>query len=217
MDAATIAKYIFFAFFAFFAGLIYYALTLEKRRTKALKKLAGKKGYSFIEKGTEQLPLMNISRTAKNASYGNIISGDLNGIAFKMYDYEYQTNMGNKSKVYSQTIIAMPKEILDFSLSRESALDRFIPMVSQMDIDFQEYPEFSKKFRLIASDKTAIKNIFTKEVVDKLLALPQRFALEVREGTMYYYVPSYPMQQKDFDNYLDQGTKTLAIFQSKVF
>jgi hypothetical protein len=104
-----------------------------------------------------------------------------------IFDYRYVISTGKSSRVYKQTVFFMHSKKLglpQFLLQPETFFHKVGQLLGMQDIDFEQYPLFSKQYLLRAEDEDYIR----ASLPDKAL---QFFTLEkgwTLEGLNYYLV-----------------------------
>jgi hypothetical protein len=104
-----------------------------------------------------------------------------------IFDYRYVISSGKSSRVYKQTVFFMHSKQLglpQFLLQPETFFHKVGQLLGMQDIDFEQYPLFSKQYLLRGEDEDYIR----ASLPDKAL---QFFTLEKGwslEGLNYYLV-----------------------------
>lgn len=65
----------------------------------------------------------------------------------------------------TEHLIKLPIQLPPFVLDKEFLYDKLLDILEDNDIDFEDYPEFSKKFVLRSSDEEGIRKVFGKDVI----------------------------------------------------
>lgn len=99
----------------------------------------------------------------------NVIYGrykDL-GITWEISDMTYDDGIfiETRERHTTEHLVRLPVVLPDFILDREFLFDRLKDMVEHTDIDFPDYPEFSKKFALQSNDEQAVRKVFGHDVI----------------------------------------------------
>lgn len=141
------------------------------RRQNELKQLAQNKLWKYnpeIEWNVSDLQRFLFFKTRPVEYQKNQLMGanDSLGVNWKICDIALK-NAFVAFENYRLTVevLSLPFEIPKFSMEEESLLDRMTLIAEQKDIDFDEYKNFSKKFLVQGPDESAIRNLFTPELV----------------------------------------------------
>jgi hypothetical protein len=85
-----------------------------------------------------------------------------------IFDYHYTVSSGNSAKTYRQTVVLIHSKnfSLPFFLVRpENVFDKIAAYLGWNDIDFEAFPEFSKKFFLKSEDKEYTRSFFESRML----------------------------------------------------
>ena len=164
--------FIFFAVLILIVSIFIISVHQEKKRTESLKQKAGMRGFGFQEKaGLEIISLSNefhLFSRGHSKRVRNLMQKD--GIDSKeaIFDYIYTTGSGKNRSVHRQTVYLFHSERLRlpaFAVRPEHLFHKIGQMFGYQDIDFEQFPEFSKKFILRGKDEAAIEKLFTQDVI----------------------------------------------------
>lgn len=150
------------------------------RRQNRLAHLAQQHGWSYqreIEWNASNLRHFHFFESRPIEYKENIIQGDYPAInaTFELADIIFDEGALLATEVYRSTIetIRLPFTVPIFSLEREGRLDRVFERVrqfsGQVDIDFAQHPEFSRRFLLKGEHEEQIRRLFTPELIRFLL------------------------------------------------
>ena len=152
----------------FLVGGMCYQHWAAKKRTAQLALLARGMGFTFTERGTPddlaEWSSFQLSKKASHRTIRNLMRGDCEGVAVAVFDY----HSGAGQETVEQTVFTVRTAKLDlprFELRPESVLDRLGELFGMKDVDFDEYPEFSRRFLLRGSDEVALRALFRSEVI----------------------------------------------------
>jgi hypothetical protein len=110
----------------------------------------------------------------------NILQGKYldDKVDWELSDVTFSEGAMLAKEVYHSTMqyIKLSKEAPQFVLRREELVDRVFDRVrvfgSMRDINFSEYPEFSKQYYLTGEDKEKIKSFFNDEILTYFINNP---------------------------------------------
>jgi hypothetical protein len=99
------------------------------------------------------------------------MEGSVDGIRVAVFDYHFTVGGGKSQTVYHQTVCAVCDRRLRlpvFDLKPESIWNKLGALFGYEDIDFEEHPEFSRKYFLSGVGEAAVRALFRPEVRDTL-------------------------------------------------
>jgi len=152
-------------FFFFF-----YLYRVSKKRREALAKFAQSRDLEFSkeEPHIRGVPSFHLFKQGESSSFKNVIQGRLDGQDIKFFDYSFEINGGGETNTtQTQTVIVFnvkDKKLPAFELRPEYFYHKIGALVGYNDIDFQEDPQFSKKYLLKGKDEGAIRNLFHSQI-----------------------------------------------------
>jgi len=169
------------------------AIRYEKKRTEALRLFAKDNGFSFQEKadGPEEigLPQIELFNRGHSKRTSNIMTGEVEGTNLCVLEYRYTVGSGKNSSTSIQTVVAIATGgamLPDFTLARENFFHKIGQAFGYQDIDFDMFPEFSKKYLLRGEDESAIRSLFNQRVIDAYMT-NVAVNMESREGWLFVF------------------------------
>lgn len=173
MEAAVLVIFGFIVIAGLVGGIIYFAVTMEKKRTAALAKVADELGLDFYPKQVQTLlgRLGSFSLFSKGHSrkMKNVMTTGTQLGRLYIFDYQYTTGGGKNSSTHRKTVVAMEPdgvEMPSFFLRPEHFFDKVGALIGFEDIDFDHHPEFSKSFILKGENEREIRRFFDSEMLD---------------------------------------------------
>lgn len=152
---------------AVIAGIVLQQRALQKR-AEDVKQFAQTIGLTHYEKGDpsllHELRSFKLFSKGRGQTITNMIRGDAEGVDLAMFDYQYTTGGGKNKQTHRQTVVFIRAEDLaapEFALGPENLFHRIGSFLGMQDIDFAEYPQFSKMFLLRGPNEEAIRKFFT--------------------------------------------------------
>ncbi len=152
------------------AAAIGVAVWFEQRRTRQIREAAVELGFEVLESLPADTDGYRSRFALFNSGHGrkvrNVLRRQVEGLQVLLYDYSYTTGSGKHSHTYHQTVAMFWSQELklpEFRLSPEGWLSKLTQMFGTQDIDFDDSPEFSKKFVLAGTIETAIRDFFDAE------------------------------------------------------
>ncbi|MFC1545526.1 hypothetical protein ACFL44_02425 [Gemmatimonadota bacterium] len=149
-------------------------LKYRYKRRDAFQEQAQMLGFSFTsqaemdqigEAGTLHLFSMGHGKKIRN-----LMTRIDSGMHTHVYDYRYTTGGGQHSQTHNQTVFQfqIPRMHLPaFTIRPENVFHKIGQSFGYMDIDFEDHPEFSKRYLLRGEDEAAVRSLFSQEVITR--------------------------------------------------
>lgn len=112
----------------------------------------------------------------------NVMSGALNGSDALIFDYGYRSGPRDDSYWVTQTVVAFRfpgRALAAFEMAPQTMLDSVGTLVGFQDINFDDRPDFSKRFLLRGDSEREVRALFTPGVLHAFERLDERFDLTV--------------------------------------
>lgn len=204
-----------FLIFAVIAALVIggigWAIYAEKQRREQLQEAAEQMGLTFYRDGDSILhtrlskfKLFNIGRSRK---IKNVIMGDSGEVKIAILDYQYTTGSGKNSSTHMMTIASIQSDQLHcppFTMRTEGMFDKIGSALGFQDIDFDEYPEFSRMFVLQSPDETGTRNFF-QEALIRFFENKKGISVEAESGMMFFYRPRKRVKPAELKDLLSEA------------
>ena len=150
---------------------------IKSRREKPVyRALADSLNFTLSEHpGMESLPRKDeffLFSGKSSQSVPILLSGTIENVEVRILDYSYSTFSATQerqlpSKLQTLALFQCPDHRWPDSMMRPDSFAMKLPkMLGVRDIDFDDAPEFSKRYFLSGSDDAAIRGVFRKEVTD---------------------------------------------------
>ncbi|MBN1782149.1 hypothetical protein JW948_13535 [bacterium] len=160
------------AFVVVILFIIILLVRYEKKRTLAIEEKAKLRGYSFTAKsGTDPLPdaqNIRLFKLGHSRRLFNMLQKNTDTGFEWIFDYQYIIGHGRNRQTHRQTVFLFHSSRLNlpyFEVRPEYFFHKIGKAFGYQDINFEQYPEFSKKYLLKGREPAAIQNMFTQEVV----------------------------------------------------
>ena len=167
-------------FVCFFGFIFYMGYLRAKKRTEAMRAIAESLEMEFVadkcDPNTLGLDGIDLFKKGRSRKVLNLIKGTFEDTNAFIFDYHYVTGGGKNSSHHSQTVIAYEicskdgSQLPQFTCKPERFYHRFADMFGFEDIDFEQYPEFSKAYRLKGENEDSVRKIFNETVIRQLEA-----------------------------------------------
>ena len=177
----------------FFVVLGFITNALSKKRTQALSELALRLGLSF----SNTSPLFDRHRNnfwlferGRNQSVSNVMSGSKDGCQVEVFEFRYVTGHGKSKQTNKKTVVAVTDSRCTFPhflLEPENFFHKIGTVFGMQDLDFDEYPEFSSAFVLKGEPESAVRAVFTPDIVRAMLER-RKLSVEAHGDTMLSYL-----------------------------
>ncbi|MBN1477866.1 hypothetical protein JXA47_14020 [Candidatus Sumerlaeota bacterium] len=169
------------------------AKAMERRRTEALAAVAEEMGYRFqpeVDKETlTPLSGFRLFSQGHGRRARNLMVGETTSIEMWCLDYRYTVGSGKNSSTFRQTVVAFfPRGVRlpPFALAPENFFHRIGQAFGARDIDFDEYPVFSKSYLLRGEDEDMVRHVFDDEVI-RFFEENLNFNVECREEGLIFH------------------------------
>jgi hypothetical protein len=148
-----------------------------KIRREELDKFTGEKGWkyraypkqmSFLPDIKNKLGITSLSEHPLDAKTQNLLSKNIDGRSVAVFDQIYHIGHGENRQEIEVTffVLIMPKTNLPiFCCEPEGFWDKLSGAFADHDIDFADFPLFSKKYFLYGRDKSRIRQLFDETVL----------------------------------------------------
>jgi hypothetical protein len=146
----------------------------EKKRTENLRDVAAELSFEFVHSDDRLLarlgdfPLLSQGRSRKMK---NVLHGTSSNTEVSIFDYCYTTGGGKNSQTHHQTAVCFRSKRLhlpNFELRPERWYHKIGSMLGYQDIDFADYPEFSRRYLLRSDDEQGVRDLFTAAAIEQL-------------------------------------------------
>ena len=146
------------------------------QRQKRLRNLATEKDYQYssqVDWNTIYLKKFHFFEIRPIERKYNCLKGtfeDLN-VSWEIADVTFNEGQAFTAETFNTTLMVLKlnKKIPVFTMEKEAVLekifDRVMAFTGYKDIDFEMYPDFSKKFLLMGNNESEIRSFFTNEII----------------------------------------------------
>lgn len=209
MDASLIIVIIFIVIIA-----VIISITNEKKRTEKFKQIAPQIGLRFIEDNHEKYSF-KIFKKGHSQKIKNNLNGSYDGFSIDVFDYIFTIGYGRGRKTHKQTvaIVKLKNRILPkFNLGPESFFHRIGDLFGSHDIDFEQFPKFSKNYLLKGDSESEIRNIFNQKVIQYFEKQEYIRNIEANSDQILYYTLNHRFRPDELIEFLDQAIEVAKIF-----
>ncbi len=149
-------------------------------RTEALKSLAARLRAEFRPDGSpellQSLAALPLCTSRARRKLGNLLQHFSSDPGLSVFDFEYYQSSGKSGHTVRQTVACLDldqMQLPEFTLHPESIIDRIAVRFGGQDIDFDQYPGFSSKYRLKSARESEIRRVFTPALITWLEQQPK--------------------------------------------
>jgi len=205
--------------FGFVVVAMVFSHFAEKKRTEDLRLQAGRLGLTTFQEeapaplaGFHHFPLFNRGHSKR---IRNLMEGSVDGIRVAVFDYHFTVGGGKSQTVYHQTVCAVCDRRLRlpvFDLKPESIWNKLGALFGYEDIDFEEHPEFSRKYFLSGVGEAAVRALFRPEVRDNL-EKRAGLSLEGAGDRFICFRTNVRVEPGEIENLTREALETLVLFR----
>jgi hypothetical protein len=198
---------------ALLVGYIY----TQKKRVVNLRTTAEAMGFSFSTKGDASL-LKNLQHfhlfsQGHSRKIRNLVQGKVDDVDVAVFDFIY--NPMTRKGVSKQTVILLESDRLQlppFALRPERLMHKVGSLLGYHDIDFDDYPTFSKRYILQGRDEEQVRSLFNSEVLWHYEEL-QGVSTEGAGRQLIYYRASRRTASEALQEFLEEGLRVYHLFR----
>ncbi len=172
----------------------------ESKRSEALRSVALSLGMSFEDgrniDATQHFGPFHLFSKGSEKKVRNCLSGTMDGVDVTTFGYEYTLAGAETSAILRQTVVVFRSNELalpEFELRPRSIVETFkiVKVFKTLvgrdeDIKFDTRPEFSKSYYLGGKDESAIRDVFSRSVLDYFES-HKGLSAEGRDGILICY------------------------------
>lgn len=209
---------------AVFAFVKYRIALWEARRREEMSEIGNDRGLRFSEENElnigpelKHFDLFDRMDFFKTARISNVLQASVGFTDVYLFDYSYMVSTGKSSKRVHQTVFfAKNREwaLPDFKLKPEGWWQKIQQYFGKKDINFEEHPDFSKKWWLTGEFEALVRDSFSPEVRQFLEENPPMTV----EGNNYYliaYKPKRALDHAEGTLFYDKCLKLIELLQKK--
>jgi hypothetical protein len=160
-----------------------YSHLQNRKRKRLLRAWVRSRGLTLVEHrndGWETVyPALKLLDRGHSQHSKLHVTGEVDGRPVCCLDYGFTTGAGKNRKVhrYSLVIVETGTPVIPLRIREEHVFDRIGEFFGHDDLDF-ESSEFSRRFHVSSSDRRWAYDVIHPRMMDALLKLPPRTAVE---------------------------------------
>jgi MFS superfamily sulfate permease-like transporter len=188
-------------------------------RSKQLKNLARSIQFSY----RENCPIIQ-SNFGKFSSENMVVKYEGNLMTTKIGEYNYSISDlsivgGGSMKAQISQITALSISNLHlgipiFKLSEEELIDKIMEKAFINDIDFDEYPRFSKIYKLKGLNEVEVRKFFTKDIIE-FFEQNEVYQIESLGAELIIYKPKNILTPEEIIRLLEYGKNLIKTIQNR--
>jgi hypothetical protein len=207
---------------AIVGGVSIYAARMQRLRREGLQQLADQLGLSFAaeDPGSFRATLgeFQFSREGRAQRLYNLVRAEAEGVSLSAFDYQFTTGSGKSQHVHRQSMMLVESAALHLppmTLRPESIFDAIAGVFGYRDIDFEDYPEFSKQFMLKSPSDELARALFDGDLISFFLARKD-CSLEAHRSRLIYYRRDKVVKPQDLKAFLADGLELCNLFVARM-
>jgi hypothetical protein len=197
------------------------ASAAAKRRTEALGRVAETLGFNLTTQasvgsvpGFTALPLAS---RGKSQAVHNLLTGRIDGHDLRVFDFKYVTGSGKHRQTHRQSVVGVTlpaARLPPFTLQPESIWNKIGALFGSRDINFENHPEFSRRYHLRADMEEAVRAVFQDPVLHHFETM-DGVSLEANGNTFILYRQDRVLEPERLGDALHEAVgvaRTLAVY-----
>jgi hypothetical protein len=193
----------------------------RKKRTEAFERVAGELGLSFSPQGSEQLVSQfgwcELFSRGRGKKAVNLMRGSSEGREIAVFDYQYVKGYGRSRRVISSTVACLRSDgppLPSFLLRPKGAWDKISNVFGGADIGFDTHPNFSRSFVLRSQRESAVRTLFTPQVLEYFEQHPG-ISAEASNDTLLFYRNGKRVPPDGVSQFLADALETQSLFRGQ--
>ena len=194
------------------------------QRQKRLRNLATEKDFQFssqVDWNTDYFKKFHFFEIRPIERKYNSLKGSFRGISmsWEIADITFNEGQAFTAETFNTTLMVLKlnKKIPVFSMEKEGVLgkifDRIMAFTGYKDIDFEMYPDFSKKFLLMGNNESEIRSFFTEEII-RFFENHQIYHIESNGNALLIFDKIKLARTDETIAFIDYGEKLAAILNN---
>ncbi|MCB9080869.1 MAG: hypothetical protein H6555_04060 [Lewinellaceae bacterium] len=180
------------------AQLVANSLDLQFTATDEWGMLPLLKGFELFRKGVNK-KITNVMQR----------KGDMLEYHVRIFDYQYTISSGKTSVTYNQSVFFLESKELglpEFWMRPEHLFHRIGEWFGRRDIDFEEYPEFSRRYFLTSPDEDYLRASLGDAFL-RFFSVEKKWILEGVGYFLIFYQHNNLFEPLQMRQFYEQGTQ----------
>jgi hypothetical protein len=190
-----------------------------RKRTEDLAAVAATMKFTFSPEDDPalrgRLEGFHLFSQGRSRKLRNVLRGRAGDVDVLVFDYRYTTGSGKNSHTWKQTVMLFESAAMhlpDFALRPEHLFHKLGQVFGYQDIDFDNHPQFSKRYLLKGSDEQQLRTIFTDDVL-AFYEAQDRVSSEAAGGHFLYYRAGKRVAPDKVPDFIKQGVRAFSLFK----
>ena len=203
-------------------GVSLYSARMQRLRREAIARFADELGLTFSPEDSEQfrsrLIEFQLFKEGRGQKLFNLLRAEAEGVLLSVFDYQFTTGHGKNQHTHKQTVLTVESQALHLppmTLRPESLLDAIAGVLGFRDIDFEDNPEFSRRFLLKSPNESLTRKLFDAEVFEFFVAR-RDIALEAGRNRLVVYRRGKRVKPADLKALLADGLQLNNLFAARM-
>ena len=193
------------------------------KRSAALKDLAAQLDLEFEENDHygifDKICDFELIKKGRKKGITNVIAlrDDFKDFDARLFDFSYVISSGKSSRTYSQSVLFVESYRLalpEFWMYPEHIFHRLGNWFGIQDIDFEDFPEFSKSYQLRGEDEYYIRSQMNQQVL-RHFTNQKGWHLEGANFFMLFYQHDKLFEPSELTHFLENGKRVFKLFIEK--
>lgn len=199
---------------------LYFSWRYEQKRTQTIEEIAGRLGFDFIPlpaaSTLERLQQMELFQRGRGNKASNYLHRATDEVDVLIFDHQYTISSGKNSHTYKQSVVAIQSDQLDlpdFVISPEHFFHKIVTALGYQDIDFDEFPQFSKRFLLRGPDEAAIRQKLQRVNLERVADFAG-ICIEARNSHFLVWHPGKRSKPEDLLQLFEKAFEVYVMFKA---
>lgn len=192
-------------------SIVLYLNARDRKRREGLERASLEIGFVYSRVADVELPDLELFNMGRSIRKKNLLTATRNEIAWSVFDYEFST--GKHVQMQTVVMAQLDRELPEFSLSREHFYHRLGELIGFKDIDFEYYPEFSRKYYLRGKDEEAVRELFTSHVISTIMSQELKSNVEGKGNFIIVYTPNVLVNPAHMYEFLQKVMVIINLFK----
>ena len=221
-------SYILIVFLFLGGSLIFYSYNFSKSQKKErqaiLSAFAQQNNFHYVVESNHGFGPGTLFTHGHSREAADIISGEIDGLPFSFFQYDYVTGSGKSRRSYDATVMEiilprkLPHMVIDSVVEADESGSSTLPIYFDKSQMINLEGDFSQYFKLYAPDNYGISalTILAPDVMQVLLRNTALCDIEIIDDRLYFYWPHVSRNQSDFMNKFATVQETLKETKQKL-
>ncbi|MCP4546989.1 MAG: hypothetical protein GY835_11040 [bacterium] len=199
-------------------AIVFLVVRYEGRRREALIAIANRLDLKFeskdLNKTHKRYEHLHLFKQGHGKRMSSIMTGTAQGINIAIFDYRYTVGGGQHSHTYNQTVIHLHSDQLSlpgFAMRPENVFHKIGQKMGYQDINFDNAPEFSKRYLLRGENENRIRMIFKTPVI-KHFEGQDKCCVEGSGTDLFYYRSNKRVKPELISDFMKEGFQVYGLF-----